>query len=242
MALVPLAFAVFASGASAKKLTLGAANATAAQASGFYCNAGFDWVQRTVASSTPTYTVPGRGTITSWSTSAFQTGAAALKIWAPTSNPQQFTPVAESSSETVTGDNTLHKFKTSIPVQKGDVLGMAITGTGISCFYFAPYALPGDIAAYTFGDPTSGTATFTDYAPPSRVNVSAKFAPDCIVPKLKGKSLSKAKKALKKANCTLGKVTKKASSKKPGTVLKQKPGPGKDLKYHAKVSVTVAKK
>ncbi|MGH3009130.1 MAG: PASTA domain-containing protein [Gaiellaceae bacterium] len=64
----------------------------------------------------------------------------------------------------------------------------------------------------------------------------------CIVPKLKGKSLSAARSALTKAHCRLGKVTKKfSSSAKKGRVISQKPSPGKHLAKGAKVAVAVSK-
>ena len=71
---------------------------------------------------------------------------------------------------------------------------------------------------------------------------SAKFVAKCVVPKLKGLTLKKARAKLKKAHCRAGKVTKKASTKKQqGRVLKQKPKPGKILKPNAKVNLTVGK-
>jgi PASTA domain len=56
----------------------------------------------------------------------------------------------------------------------------------------------------------------------------------CVVPKLKGKSLKKAKKKLRNGNCKLGK--KKGHGKK---VKKQKPKPGTVLPDGSKVTVTV---
>ncbi len=61
----------------------------------------------------------------------------------------------------------------------------------------------------------------------------------CAVPKLKGKTLKAAKKALGRADCKLGKV--KRSEGKPGKVLKQNPKPGKVIKSGSRVSVTVGK-
>lgn len=51
------------------------------------------------------------------------------------------------------------------------------------------------------------------------------ITPACLVPKLKGKSLHAAKRALMHSHCKLGKVTKKTSSRKAGTVISQKPKP-----------------
>lgn len=62
----------------------------------------------------------------------------------------------------------------------------------------------------------------------------------CKVPRLSGKKLKAAKKALKKATCKVGKVTKKkGASAKTGKVVKQGPKPGKILAPGTKVKVTL---
>ena len=72
--------------------------------------------------------------------------------------------------------------------------------------------------------------------------VTARFQPQCVVPKVKGKKLAAAKRAIKKANCSVGRVTKAFSAKvKKGRVISQKPAPGKKLPYHAKVKLKVSK-
>jgi IPT/TIG domain/PASTA domain len=58
----------------------------------------------------------------------------------------------------------------------------------------------------------------------------------CMVPKLKGKTLKAARKALKKAHCRLGKV--KGPKGKKARIKKQKPKPGTVLARGAKVRVT----
>ena len=68
--------------------------------------------------------------------------------------------------------------------------------------------------------------------------------PQCTVPKLKGKTLGDAKKALKKAHCKLGSVSKK-KTKKPklvGKVLSQTPGAKSALAASSRVAVTIGKK
>ena len=67
-------------------------------------------------------------------------------------------------------------------------------------------------------------------------------AAGCIVPKLKGKKLKRAKKLLKKAHCRLGKVKKKKNPKKAGRVLSQKPKPGTRRARGARVRVTVGRR
>jgi hypothetical protein len=69
-----------------------------------------------------------------------------------------------------------------------------------------------------------------------------KFTPPlCVVPKLKGKTLTAAETALNKAQCALGNVTKKTSAGPVGIVLSQKPKAGTDLPSGSKVAVVVSK-
>jgi hypothetical protein len=67
---------------------------------------------------------------------------------------------------------------------------------------------------------------------------------ECVVPKLKGLTTSFAKKLLAAANCKLGKVTKKATSKRSqvGKVMSQKMRAGTTLGVGTPVAVTVGKK
>ena len=62
----------------------------------------------------------------------------------------------------------------------------------------------------------------------------------CLVPKLVGKTVKKAKRKLKQANCKLGDVKKAPSSKADkGLIVKQKPKPGTRKPAGAKVKVKV---
>jgi hypothetical protein len=66
--------------------------------------------------------------------------------------------------------------------------------------------------------------------------------PKCKVPKLKGKTLKAAKKALKKAHCRAGKTSRKRSKKiRKGRVISSKPKAGKKLPNNAKVKLTLSK-
>jgi hypothetical protein len=65
----------------------------------------------------------------------------------------------------------------------------------------------------------------------------------CTVPNLSGKKLATAKRALKGANCALGKVTRKsARASKRGRVLSQKPAAGTKLAPNGKVAVVIGKR
>jgi beta-lactam-binding protein with PASTA domain len=65
----------------------------------------------------------------------------------------------------------------------------------------------------------------------------------CVVPKLRGKTLAGAKRALKRAHCALGKVSRKASKRvKPGRVLASRLKAGSRVRAGTRVRVTVARK
>lgn len=69
------------------------------------------------------------------------------------------------------------------------------------------------------------------------------FYEGCVVPKLKGKKLKSAKRMLGRADCKVGKVTRRgAKLSKAGKVLKQGVKPGKVLASGSKVNLTVGKK
>jgi hypothetical protein len=74
-------------------------------------------------------------------------------------------------------------------------------------------------------------------------SVTARFTGKrCVVPRVKGKTLSAAKRALKAHACSAGKITHAFSSRvKKGRVISQKPTAGRHLKHNAKVRLTVSK-
>lgn len=68
------------------------------------------------------------------------------------------------------------------------------------------------------------------------------FYEGCVVPKLAGKKLHAARKAIGRAHCRLGKVTRRTTKvSKRGKVIAQAPKPRKVLKTGAKVNITLGK-
>jgi hypothetical protein len=97
---------------------------------------------------------------------------------------------------------------------------------------------PTQTTPVTATTPTSTTVTTTTTTTPS----TAKPKPRCVVPRLRGLTLAKAKAKLRKANCRLGKVTKKkASTRSRGKVLDQKLKPKTRKPNGTKVAVTVGR-
>jgi PASTA domain len=182
---------------------------------------GATFLQTGMASGT-SYTVPTAGVITSWS---FEDGASAvsglkLKV-GRSATVGNYTIVADAAAGTQVA-NTVNTYSAHIPVKAGDLIGLFATGSG-PCASVTGNAA--DTLVSAFGDQSPGTTTSYMSAANFKFPISVKVAV-CVVPKLKGKTLSAAKDALADASCALGKVTKKESSGKPGIVLSQKPKAG----------------
>jgi hypothetical protein len=94
--------------------------------------------------------------------------------------------------------------------------------------YVAPTAAgsaaPGSPAAGGGGGATLGTAR------------------SCVAPDLEGKSLGAARRVLAKADCKLGKVTKRSAAGKGAAVLRQKPKPGATRAPGSKINVVLGGK
>jgi hypothetical protein len=91
------------------------------------------------------------------------------------------------------------------------------------------------LAAATQGSATAASGT------PKAGGGNPGHGRSCVVPKLEGKKLKAARKALKSADCKLGRVTKlKAATTKSGLVVSQNPQSGKKLAAGAKIAVKLA--
>jgi len=148
---------------------------------------------------------------------------------------------------------------TSIAPDFGPVAGgtaVTITGTDLASASAVKF---GTVPATSFQ--AESETKITAVAPPSAtvgaVDVTATtiagasatvkddrfFYEGCVVPKLKGKKLKNARRLLGRADCKVGKVTRrKARPSKVGKVLKQGSKPGKVLAPGSKVNLTVGKK
>lgn len=74
---------------------------------------------------------PTAGVLTSWSYRAAPAGADAtvnLRVFRATASPNQFTVVADAPTQAVPADGALHTFSVRIPVQAGDLIGLASAG------------------------------------------------------------------------------------------------------------------
>ena len=66
--------------------------------------------------------------------------------------------------------------------------------------------------------------------------------PGCVVPKVTGKALAAAKRSIKQARCSVGKITQGVlGDGEVRPVISQKPRPGKRLAVRSPVKITVSK-
>jgi hypothetical protein len=63
----------------------------------------------------------------------------------------------------------------------------------------------------------------------------------CVVPRVRGKKLAAARRAIRRANCRVGRVRKARSRRPSGRVLAQTPRPGKRLALGTKVNLVVSR-
>jgi hypothetical protein len=140
-------------------------------------------------------------------------------------------PVGASCSLTITfgPTGTGGRLATVHLVSDGGTADVPIGGTGT-----AP-------VAEAAGQPQTETPPAGD-GPDEVVDITVKPSPSCVVPRLRGKTLAAAKRALKKAHCAIGKVTKRVSKKRPGRVISQSRRPGRKLRNGAKVGVVLARR
>jgi hypothetical protein len=176
---------------------------------------------------------PANGTITSWSVSGASGGPLRLRIVRPVGGGL-FTGAGTSSAGTITGTGKL-TFPTTLPVKKGDLIG--VDPNNDSDAIGGALGLPGSGFMFFNSELVNGgpgTAPAVSGAGEPALN--AQVLLNCFVPKLKGKKVKAAKKALAKAGCAPPRLKKKgkfvkSQNPKPGTeipsdravVLKRRP-------------------
>jgi hypothetical protein len=193
----------------------------------------------------PSYVVPADGTISSWSTlgNADTDDQLQLKVFRPTATPNSYLVVGVSTVQPITANVLNGPFPASIAVKAGDLLGMRVAaGTSPPCTFNT--GVSGDTVREILPDNSAVGDTVGTTGPLNvrRVNLSATFEPatsppaaSCVVPKLEGKRLKRAKRSLRNSDCSIGRV----KGEKGGKVKKQNPKPGTTLPAGAKVNVTL---
>jgi PASTA domain len=190
---------------------------------------------------------PGAALLALWQDgrNAIATKGQVVSVTATPGYGGDINPISAAARLTINTGNVLGP--RTLTVAKTGAGSGTVTGTpaGINCGPTCSMRVGGSQAPTlsakaskgTFTGWSGGGCTGKSTCMPSllggNTTVTAKFDA-CVVPKLKGKTLKKAKKKLKRGKCRLGKV--KGSGDE---VVKQRPKPGKVLAVKHKVKVTL---
>ena len=81
----------------------------------------------------------------------------------------------------------------------------------------------------------------TSLAPQAKVTVNVSDGAPCRVPRVAGRTLGAARRAIAAAHCSAGKVRRQASRRRRGTVVRLSPAAGRRLPPRAKVTIYVSR-
>jgi PASTA domain-containing protein len=129
-------------------------------------------------------------------------------------------------------------FAVSLPIKKGDLFGFDLFPGGSFSAHNSPSG------ALVGWDPplAEGGAGRAPGGPSSREALIQAAVRYCLVPKVKGKKPKAAKKALRAADCTVGKVKKSKKATKKPKVLSQGVKPGSSISDTQPVNLKVSRK
>jgi hypothetical protein len=143
------------------------------------CQTGKVYLQAKSATGLSSYTAPSGGVITSWSETPLHGQAqASLIVAAPSSAPGQYTVVAISPEEQISGEST-QTFPVRMPMESGDVLGLYLAFGAFSCEFLTPEEKNGDEIELMSGTPKIGWPFVDSEAKfNERLNLTATLEPD----------------------------------------------------------------
>jgi hypothetical protein len=162
--------------------------------------------------------------------------------------------VTLNSSTSVTATFSLLPETLDVTLKGGGTGSVTSSPAGISCGTTCDHAYPYGTSVSLTASPAKGSS-FAGWAnsctgkgscvldmTSTNRRVLATFDRDCVVPRLKGKTLKAARHALAAHVCTVGKIKRVPSrAVKKGRVISQRPRPGTLLGHDAKVGLTVSK-
>jgi PASTA domain len=184
---------------------------------------------------------PFDGTITSWRMVGASGGPFSLQVLHRLPDGTVMS-TGSAASGPLTGLGVL-TFPASLRIREGDMIGLRNTaGTDTLGFSTGPPNL-----AFVWVPPLAdgGAAMALAGTTAIEAGFNATELANCLVPKLSNKKLGAAKRALGKAGCTTGKVTRpkqKAARKRARFVRKQKPKAGKEVRGGTAVALTLGPK
>lgn len=143
---------------------------------GSNCSAGFNWMQLSVGATS--YTVPGTGTITSWTMHGVPPAGQqfTMKVFRKIAEPATYQVVGHAGPQTLTTTGTTgNTFPANIRVQPGDALGFYSPTVSSRCLYPATGA---QLFYYGSADLADGASAPFSIQPNFGLNLEASFVPD----------------------------------------------------------------
>jgi hypothetical protein len=168
---------------------------------------------------------PANGTIVSWKVICASGGPLKLRVVRPVVGGR-FTGAGKAISGPITGPGVL-TFNANLPISKGDLVG--IDPTNNTDTVGGAEALPGSNTVFFFPElADGGPGKAPPLSAPGEVGFNAQVLLNCVVPKLKGKKVGAAKRALRAAGCDPPRIKKK-KGQGGKFVGKQNPKAGKEI-------------
>jgi uncharacterized repeat protein (TIGR01451 family) len=120
----------------------------------------------------------------------------------------------------------------------GSPHGVDLRGTGVEAAAPPPGPVPTDPVLPAPAAPGPASPAGPGAAAP----VPAVAGPECRVPRLEGRRLGAARRAIRRAGCSVGRIGSRRSAGRRGRVLRQSPRPGARLRAGAKVHLVVSRR
>jgi hypothetical protein len=167
---------------------------------------------------------PANGTVVSWKVTGASGGPFRLRIVRPF-GAGTYTGAGTSAAGAITGGGVL-TFPTSLRIQKGDLVGVDPSSDGDQIG--AQPLLPGsEVIFFASSLANDGPGVSPVFRGPEEVGLSAQVLLNCVVPKVKGKKIKAARRALVAAGCDARPTIKR--KRKGKRVRKQNPAAGKEI-------------
>jgi hypothetical protein len=180
---------------------------------------------------------PSDGTVTAWRFSGGTT------TWIPQIvrplGGDLYTVAAQGPTQQGTGvGNVIGPFPLSIPVKRGDLIG--VSGSNFS--NLGVIANPGALSRYFTPPLSPGPGRPADFDNPGFEDAISATLRYCLVPSLNGKKPKAAKQALRAADCTVGTKRKSKKRRKKKKVLSQSVPAGTSISDTAPIDFKVSRR
>jgi hypothetical protein len=182
-----------------------------------------------------TVTAPSDGTLVSWSFEG-ASGPIEPKVISP-SGGGNYTAISAGTAQVVGPINRYGPFVLNAPVRQGDLFGVTVAGGA----RLAEAPLAGANSAQWQPPLTESPGRAPSFQGADEKAVAAVLR-YCLVPKVKTLKLKSAKRKLRDADCTVGKVRKSKKVRNKKKVVKQSMAPGLSISDTTPIDLRVSRK